>query len=97
MRIAITPETPLQDRLRERIAARPADLRTLPPPKPCYDMVPAAMAAAGTILLGVRARGRVVAAVKRMYTSPPCRGPGGRRRCFIFCAKVLPAATAGGL
>jgi putative acetyltransferase len=89
MAVAITIESPLQDDVRELIAALNAFLLTLTPPEFCSHMTVEQMADGDTTVFVARDEdGRAVACgalrrhgdgigeVKRMYTVPECQGQG---------------------
>jgi putative acetyltransferase len=93
MPFTIAVESPLQDEVRELIAALNAHLLTLTPPELCTHMTVEQMAGGDTTLFVARDEdGRAVGCgalhrhgggigeVKRMYTVPECqgRGIGGR-------------------
>jgi putative acetyltransferase len=92
MAISIAVESPLQDDVRELIAALNANLLALTPPEFCFHMSVEQMADADTTVFIAREDGRAVSVgalrrhaggvgeVKRMYTRPEMqgRGIGGR-------------------
>ena len=88
MPITVAVEDPLQDEVRELIAALNANLLALTPPEFCFHMTVEQMADADTTVFIAREGGRAVAIgalrrhaggigeVKRMYTRPEMQGRG---------------------
>ena len=88
MAITIAIESPLQDEVRELIAALNENLLSLTPPEFCFHMTVEQMADADTTVFVAREDGRAVACgalrrhgdgvgeVKRMYTQPDAQGKG---------------------
>jgi len=88
MAVAIAVESPLQDDVRELIAALNATLLELTPPEFCSHLTVEQMAGADTTVFIARDGGRAVACgalkrhgggigeVKRMYTEPASQGQG---------------------
>lgn len=88
MAITIAIESPLQDEVRELIAALNENLLSLTPPEFCFHMTVEQMADADTTVFVAREDGRAVACgalrrhgdgvgeVKRMYTRPDAQGKG---------------------
>ena len=87
MAVTVTPESPLQDEVRELVRQLNAFLLSLSPPEACYHMTVEQMAEAATTLFvardesgravgmgALRREGGGVAEVKRMYTLPEVRG-----------------------
>jgi putative acetyltransferase len=88
MAITVAVESPLQDDVRELIAALNANLLARTPPEFCFHMTVEQMADADTTVFIAREDGRAVAVgalrrhadgigeVKRMYTRPEMQGRG---------------------
>ncbi len=88
MAVSIAIESPLQDEVRQLIAALNAYLLSMSPPEFCYHMTVEEMAEASTTVWiaradgkavgcgAIRRHGKEIAEVKRMYTVPAMQGQG---------------------
>jgi putative acetyltransferase len=88
MGLTIAVESPLQDEVRELVAALNETLLALSPPEFCFHMTVEEMAAPDTTVFVAREDGQAIACgalrrhpgglgeVKRMYTRPEARGRG---------------------
>lgn len=87
MQVSISPESPLQDDIRELVRQLNAYLHSLTPPEFCFHMTVEQMAEPATTLFvarneagraigmgALRREGGGIAEVKRMYTLPEVRG-----------------------